>query len=137
MEKFKSILLIEDDDICNFITTKFFSRYQISEELHSVKDGEQALDFLRSQNGKQSFPQLILMDLFMPIMDGFEFLEEFNQIKGTLCQSPEIIVLTVTTRNKDIERAKNLGVQTIFHKPFNHNYIDHLKNLVGNSTKNR
>jgi len=127
VEKFKSILLIEDDDICNFITTKFFSRYQISEQLHSVKDGEQALDFLRSQNGKQSFPQLILMDLFMPIMDGFEFLEEFNQIKGTLCQCPEIIVLTVTTRKKDIERVKNLGVQTILHKPFSHNYIEHLK----------
>ncbi|WP_037576698.1 response regulator [Sporocytophaga myxococcoides] len=131
MEKFKSILLIEDDDICNFITTKFFSRYQISEQLHSVKDGEQALDFLRSQNGKQSFPQLILMDLFMPIMDGFEFLEEFNLIKGTLCHCPEIIVLTVTTRNKDLEKVKNLGVKTILHKPFNHYYIDHLKTLAG------
>ncbi|GAL82989.1 two-component response regulator [Sporocytophaga myxococcoides] len=130
MEKFKSILLIEDDDICNFITTKFFSRYQISEQLHSVKDGEQALDFLRSQNDKPSFPQIILLDLFMPIMDGFEFLEEFNQIKGSLCQSPEIIVLTVTTRNKDLERAKNLGVKTILHKPFNHSYIVHLKTLI-------
>ncbi len=134
MEKFKSILLVEDDDICNFITTKFFSRYQISEQLHSVKDGEQALDFLRSHHGKQSFPQVILLDLFMPIMDGFEFLEEFNQIKGSFCQCPEIIVLTVTTRNKDLERAKNLGVKTILHKPFNHNYIAHLKTLIAKTS---
>ena len=134
MEKFKSILLVEDDDICNFITTKFFSRYQISEQLHSVKDGEQALDFLRSQNGKQSFPQIILLDLFMPIMDGFEFLEEFNQIKGSLCQCPEIIVLTVTTRNKDLDRARNLGVKTILHKPFNHNHIAHIKTLIAKTS---
>jgi CheY-like chemotaxis protein len=120
-----AILMAEDnvDDI--IITRRAWKEGNIKNPLHVVKDGEEALEFLY-KIGKYKdapTPSLMLLDINMPKMNGFEVLEKLKTDERH--KKMPIIMLTTSEREKDIETAYNLGCNSYICKPVNfENFIN-------------
>lgn len=77
----KNILLVDDDNIFNFLNTKLLRQSGIADEIHTALNGKEALDLLNNYyTGAFALPDVILLDLNMPVMDGFAFLEAFKKL---------------------------------------------------------
>lgn len=118
MKKLKSVLLVDDDSINNFINERLIKKMDLTEEVNISLNGKEALEYLkkRSEEGKPS-PELILLDINMPVMDGFEFLEAFQKLEIPDKNSIIIVMLTTSTNPSDTERLENTGVEGYINKP--------------------
>lgn len=82
MSKLKIACIIDDDPIFIFGLKKVMNSVDFAEEVLVYKNGEDALENLIAiKNDKETLPEVILLDLNMPIMDGWQFLDEFTQVK--------------------------------------------------------
>jgi len=113
----RPILLVDDnaDDI--LIAKRAFKECDIRNKVYVTYDGDEAIQFLRKEDKYKDVPTsgLVILDLNMPKVDGFEVLET---IKGDdKLKSIPIIVLTSSSRPEDIERAYKLGCNSFIVKP--------------------
>ena len=116
--KFDKVLLVDDDSINNFLSEEIISGADITEEVVLLTDGQQALSYLNSLKISESEPPqklLILLDLNMPVMDGFEFLEEFKPEE--LEADFQIVILTSSDNQRDIEKIKAYDIKNFISKP--------------------
>ncbi|SKC84139.1 response regulator [Ohtaekwangia koreensis] len=114
----KKILLVDDDQICNLISKKTLQRMGIVNEVHTALNGEEAITLLNDYfKGALSLPDVILLDLNMPIMDGFSFIEAFNRLKIPNKESMRIVIVTSSQNPNDISKARELGVTSFLTKP--------------------
>ena len=113
------ILMAEDspDDI--LITRRAWKKGNIRNPLHVVKDGEEAIDFIykKGRHTKAPKPSLMLLDLKMPKMDGFEVLSQLKS--DNKYKKMPILVLTSSDRDQDVDRAYELGCNSYICKPVN------------------
>jgi len=111
------VLLAEDNPDDILITQRAWKKGLIKNKLYVVKDGEEALDFLYKKRKYLDVPKpsLMLLDLKMPKVDGFEVIQT---IKGNdaLKRMP-IIVLTTSNRHEDVNRAYEMGCNAYLVKP--------------------
>jgi len=124
------IFLIDDDPIHQQIARLMFDRQVISSRVVSFHDAKTALNHLREHAGQpDNLPDLILLDLNMPVMDGWEFLDEYEKISDTLSKAIRIHVLTSSVNDGDLSRAKQYGsVDGYLVKPLNRAVISSLLN---------
>ena len=113
--KISSILLVDDNASLNMVNIRYIERLEVAQQVAEVRNGQDAIDFLLKQNKYANgnptfFPDVIILDLNMPIMDGFEFLEKYNDIVSDFQQS-RIIVLSSTSRQDEKEKA--LGFEAV------------------------
>lgn len=96
-----SLLMVEDDDLDATAITRAFKKLKLTNPLVRAKDGVEALEYLRGENGRTKIarPYMILLDLNMPRMDGIEFLAELR--KDPTLSNSVIIVLTTSAADKD------------------------------------
>lgn len=129
MQKLGSILLVEDDNITNFINERLIKKLDVAEEIKVAANGSEALSFIRTRvaGGKNS-PDLIFLDINMPVMDGFEFLQEFKQLEFPGKEKVVIVVLTTSTNQNDIEKLKNSGNTDFINKPLTKEKIEKIIN---------
>jgi CheY-like chemotaxis protein len=114
----KNVLLVDDDSVSNFISTKTLERMAIADDIHTALNGEQALDlFSGYYRDTNSLPDVILLDLNMPVMDGFDFLKAFKQLDLPTRDSITIIVVSSSMHPDDIRQAKELGANGYMSKP--------------------
>lgn len=118
-EKKLRILLVEDNPDDILIAERSLMKGNMSErsELFVVRDGQEALDFLRRRGGHGDAPRpdLILLDLNLPKIDGHEVLEEIK--KDDRLRRIPVIVLTVSEREEDMVKAYNSGASGYITKP--------------------
>ncbi len=113
------ILLVEDDSVTNFITKNKLKNLRF-ENIITVENGLFAIDYLKTE-----CPDLILLDINMPVMDGFDFLTYIEENK--LCPEVPIIILSSSDRPKDQELTKKfMNVIDFIEKPLNYQKIHHL-----------
>ncbi len=111
--KLKGVLLIDDDEPTNFLHKHVLKRTECAEEIFVVNDGKEALEFLTC-TGKydylESFPEidLILLDINMPRMSGWDFLEEYRKLPETHKGKIIIIMLTTSLNNQEREKAAKM-----------------------------
>ncbi len=115
-----SILIVDDVPVNNLLVEKMLARYKFS--MRSVCNGKECMDAVETEK-----PNLILLDLMMPVMDGFQVLKK---IKG----NPEladikVVVLSALNTNEDIVKAYNLGANDFITKPI---ILEKLINSVSN-----
>lgn len=128
------ILLIDDDEGINYINKRILEIHQIGGEIVSFISATESLDYLQeSYKQNKPLPELILLDLMMPIMNGFEFLEEVEKMDERISSQFKIIVLSSTELDEDIEIVrKNKHVINFFSKPISKENIEYLKVLFNN-----
>lgn len=117
MRKLNCILLVDDDFASNYLTETVLQDMDLTDQIHVAKNGQEALTFVQEncKSDTLNCPDLILLDINMPVMDGFEFLKEFEKIQTY--KHTSIILLTTSTNSKDIEKAKQYQVTAYLEKP--------------------
>ena len=113
MEKFNSILLIDDDPTSNYIASKLIERLDLAERLHCANNGKHGLDLLQNL---PTLPDLILLDLNMPLMNGYEFLTAFHE-KFEQASSTNIVILTSSEDGRDLDKVQEFGIRYYLCKP--------------------
>ncbi len=117
--RFKKALLIDDNDIDNFINKKLLVKTRFALDIVEKKSASSALDYLRSaKEMKEELPDIIFLDIMMPVMDGFDFLDEFDTLSDEIKTHSKIIMLSSTESFKDLNRANsNKYVHKFLNKP--------------------
>ena len=123
-----SFLMAEDSPDDVLITKRAWKKGNIKNKLYVVNDGEEALDFLYKRGEYVDAPSisLLLLDLNMPRMNGFEVLETIKTDAGL--RSLPVVVLTTSNRDDDVERAYDLGCNSYICKPVS--YINFLQAVI-------
>ncbi len=123
-------VLIDDSDIDLFIQRRFLEVYQFSKNLISYKSAEAALTWLGNTNG-DSPPDVIFLDLNMPNIDGFGFLDSFRNLPQKIQDKSRIVVLTSSNSQKDRDLAFSYkNVIQFVTKPLKQADIEELKRIV-------
>jgi CheY-like chemotaxis protein len=136
MKKFNRILLIDDDATSNYISEKLIKRLNIACNTFSLKNGQEAIDFLEENydlpiESPEDQNDLIFLDINMPVMDGLEFLEEFynnKKLKKEYLNAISIYMLTSSDSPLDKEKIKKYNVKGYISKPMTE---DKLIGIVG------
>jgi CheY-like chemotaxis protein len=117
--KLNCVLLIDDDESTNFLHEIIINQAEMTENVVSLQSGEAALEYLQNKmNGEYPQPDLIFLDINMPGMNGWEFLEEYKKL-GKAQQGKFVVVMLTTSLNpQDKERAKSKSeISDFMNKP--------------------
>lgn len=122
--------IIDDDDVYINLVTKIIELKKLSEHTLVFKNGKEAL--LYFENNLQSktfvnFPEIILLDLNMPVMDGWDFLSEFKKLHKRVAIKTNLYIVSSSINKEEIERAKNIEmVMDYLIKPVHINTFENL-----------
>jgi len=124
MKKLKKILLIDDEKVSRFLNRLVVDELYLVDQIDQCDNGQEALLRLEeeSQNGLP-LPDAIILDLYMPVMNGFEFLERLhdsNQLRTLLNQT---IVFTSSVNSRDKEQVRKVGARWYLNKPMDRSDI--------------
>ncbi len=126
------ILLVEDNEDDVFLTREAFDAARLKVNLHHVNNGERCMQFLRKQGEYADVPSpdLILLDMHMPVMDGHEVLAQIVKDE-TLCHLP-VVVLTTSYESADIHKMYKLRCNSYITKPVDfENFVRVVAQLSG------
>ena len=128
-----TILLVEDDLGHARLIEKNLHRANITNDIVHVSDGRQALDYLFSEGryaeNRRASPLLVLLDLDMPVLDGYQMLQRMKADKHT--KHIPVIVLTTTDDAQEISRCYNLGCNVYMTKPVDYEQFSEVIGKVG------
>ncbi|MEI8074256.1 MAG: response regulator [Bacteroidota bacterium] len=114
------IFLIDDDILVNFLNKEVIKNAYIGKNISAFDSATIALDTLKqiSTNPNSKLPLLILLDINMPEMDGWEFLEEFNQLPKSVIEECKVVMHSSSIDPRDMEKAKTFSsVKDFISKP--------------------
>lgn len=118
MTKFTDVLLVEDDPITIMVCDRIIKMTSFAEKVKSCENGKIAIDYLAALSENELIPTIIFLDINMPVMNGWDFLEEFEKIKARFTSLPRIYLLSSTVDPEDYKKAKNFSlVQDFISKP--------------------
>lgn len=108
------ILLVDDDMTTNFLNEELITDLEVAKEVHIAWNGQEALDYLnktgkfKAKNKKQfPKPNIIFLDINMPLMGGFEFLQHYNKLPKN--KRADVLIVFLTTSDSVKDKAKALG----------------------------
>lgn len=124
--RFKRVLLVDDNDIDNFINERIITSSFFSETVQVKTSAQAALDFLKANaSNADVLPEVIFLDLNMPVMDGFAFLEEYKKLPDGIKGTCKIVVLSSSISPDDINKAStNPFVHKYLNKPLAEKYLE-------------
>lgn len=114
-KKLNCVLLIDDDLGTNFINQIFIKKANITDNIQTVLNGKEAIDFITNKGKYEKVgnifaqPMLTLLDINMPVMDGWEFLEAYKNLEVHQKGQIVIVMLTTSLNLDDKKRAENIS----------------------------
>jgi CheY-like chemotaxis protein len=121
------ILLVDDDDTTNFLNQTLLRRMAVTDTVLVAGNGQQALDLLHAHcelPTSPTCPALVLLDMKMPRMNGFEFLQAYAQRPPRQHPTVVIIMLTTSLHPKDVEQMQGLPIAGYLTKPLTRDKIN-------------
>lgn len=124
-QKFKMAVLIDDDEVSNYINSINLKKTASFESIETFKGGHSALDFLRQRtHDSLPFPEMIFVDVNMPAMSGWEFVAEYMKIEKLHRQNTKVAVMSIVFSEEDdillkqhenevIKQAKPLTIESL------------------------
>ena len=127
-DKLKSILLVDDNPDDNFFHQIIINNFDNSIAVSSKESAIEALDYLLSIEDKTEYPSLLFLDINMPKMNGWEFLDEY--CKHKICEKSDIVVIILSTsaNESDLEKAKTYKCVSDYKtKPLTHEILTEIR----------
>ncbi len=105
----KITCIIDDDEIYLFSVKKVIELNNLSDKVLEFKNGQEAIEFFsQNQQDEDALPDVIFLDINMPVMNGWEFIEEFKKIQPAMSKSITLFVVSSSVDKSDVEKAKSL-----------------------------
>ncbi len=116
-----NVFVIDDDDIYQFTIAVTLRSIPAVDSTRTFSDGAEALEYIVvHQNDEDKLPDIIFLDINMPVMDGFQFMEEFVELLPSLKKSIKVYMVSSSMDPKDIKRAKRIDeISDYLIKPLN------------------
>lgn len=123
--KYQNVLLIDDNEIDNFINERIISTSYFAKNIIVKKSAQDALNYMKEIRNEKDLPEIIFLDLNMPVMDGFGFLQEFAKMEDKIKNHCKVVVLSSSISPEDIDRAStNPYVFKYLNKPLSDKYLE-------------
>lgn len=119
------VFIIDDDPIHQRIAQIMIAKHELFDEYTSYTEPDLALEYLRkNEKNEKSLPDVILLDLNMPVMDGWDFLEAFEKFEAELSKNVRVFIVTSSVDDKDKLRSKTFScVKGFISKPLSPDII--------------
>jgi CheY-like chemotaxis protein len=116
---FRTVLIIDDDPTCVYLTRLTLEESNIAEQILTASHGREGLEIIKQLclSNNSECPDLILLDINMPIMSGVEVVEELIRMGENQLIESNIAVLTTSSNSRDVKVMAGLGVKHYFIKP--------------------
>ena len=127
-KKYRTVMLIDDNEIDNLINQKMIEASAITENIYTHTGAKSAIEFLKNMEkldmADDVLPDVIFLDIDMPLMDGFQFLDEFEKLTSVAKKKCKIVMLTSSINPQDFNRSKKYeNVRLYLNKPLSHDSI--------------
>jgi CheY-like chemotaxis protein len=131
MDSIDMVMLVDDNDTDNFISRRIIEITKFATQVVIKNSGKSALEYLEeNKNNYKNLPDLIFLDINMPIVDGFVFLYEFENFPETVRDKCKIIILSSSDNKKDIDKIVNNDyVIKFITKPLSEKSLEQIKIL--------
>ncbi len=128
----EKILCVDDDPITLMLYKKVIYKSEFAKNIDTAQNGEEALEYFNNRySAANEYPKLIFLDLNMPIMGGWEFLDHFQEERYAAFADTKVIVLSSTIDPNDIDKSKNYPMVIDFQsKPISKEMLEDLKNSL-------
>ena len=107
-KKYRTVMLIDDNEIDNLINQKMIEAASITENIYTHAGAKSAIEFLRNMEkldvADKVLPDVIFLDIDMPLMDGFQFLDEFEKLSSLAKKKCSIVMLTSSINPQDFNQ---------------------------------
>ena len=134
-----NILLVDDDEINNFISIKLIRKALFNAEITACLNGKFAIDQLveMQRKGADKLPDYILLDINMPIMNGWEFLDEYKRLNIDPLGKTKIYIISSSVFSNDINKARSYPlVKSFISKPLSVDKIKEMFSVESNEVNN-
>jgi CheY-like chemotaxis protein len=124
--RYPVVMLVDDNELDNFINKKLLESENFAGNVLVHQSAQSALDELKKfENNSEKYPNIIFLDIMMPHMDGFGFLEEFGKLNDDIKKNSKIVMLSTSESFKDLNKAnQSRYVYKFLNKPLNKPVLD-------------
>ena len=124
---YDNIIAIDDDPLCNMISKIIWQTIQPAAEQHFFADPVEGLNYLQSLQHNHKNRSIVLLDLNMPVLSGWDILEKLQLIKDELMDKCTVFILSSSVDTCDVERSASFDlVKGYLHKPLTHHKLAEL-----------
>jgi CheY-like chemotaxis protein len=126
------ILIIDDDEINNFIAAKLIKKVESKSIVNTCLNGLEGIDYLKGLlDNQEQMPDVIFLDINMPVKNGWEFLDEYENFKSSIQKEINIYMLSSSVYNDDIKKSETYSdVKRFISKPLT---LEKLESLITNA----
>ena len=131
--QYYAVMLIDDNEIDNLINQKMIEASGIAEHIYTHTGARSAIEFLKNMEklmdaGKGILPEMIFLDIDMPLMDGFQFLDEFENLEESTKEQCGVVMLTSSISPADVNKSKKYEyVKKYINKPLTQENLEKLR----------
>jgi CheY-like chemotaxis protein len=130
------VMLVDDSSIDNFVNQKIIERYGFARETVAYTRPAKALKALSEVQPGEPLPDIIFLDLNMPLMNGFQFLDAYTQLGLHITETVKVVVLSSSLNPADTQMAmRDHNVSAFFSKPLLKSNLDKLQGILLNEAE--
>lgn len=127
--KFETVMIIDDNTIDLYVCSRMIIKNNFGKKVLQYSVATEALKYLQdNQNNFSELPQIIFVDIYMPIMSGFEFMTEYDKLSPVLKKHCKVHIISSTIDNQDIVKSRtNNNVVSFQVKPITKEFLDRIR----------